>query len=328
VSGFINLSICAESGENEPPKRELSESKPLFRVNPRPERTTAEAEAVVNPGGIAVKRQDKLSVPNPEGVGDRGKVTGRSQKSRRRLMEHLSKVDLDKLAGEQGKRSRFVRLAFVTLTYPKHFPGWERAKRDLRTFKERVVYHYPLAWAVWVEEFQQRGAVHFHLIMCFDSQIDLYCFRSWLSRSWYEVVDSGDPQHLKAGTQAVPVFTKRGVGSLMGYLAGEMGKIKQVRPTDEHGELIETGRTWGFWYKDRMPFETLAVVVFETREAWETFKGSVAMYYHGKCAYLAHVHEYAWWGGALLYGSGRHLFMKLIDGIPGVSLRDPVEVLV
>jgi hypothetical protein len=240
-------------------------------------------------------------------------------------MEHLSKVDLDKIAGDQGKRSRYIKVAFVTLTYPSEFPAWQQAKKDLDNWRRRLTRAYNVSWGVWVEEFQARGAVHFHIILTFEDRIDLYRFRSWLSKSWYEVVDSGDPKHLKAGTQAVPVFTKRGVGSLMGYLAGEMGKIRQIRPVDPRtGELIDTGRTWGIWYKDRVPFETLAVIVFETREAWEAFKRAVAMYYTGKCAYLAHVNEYALWGGALLYGSGRHLYKKLIQGIPGVSLRDPM----
>jgi hypothetical protein len=328
TNGLVYPSISAENQtkvldpyENRPTK----DPKPIFKADPRPERRTGQAVAVVNPSGVAVKRQDKKSVPNPEGVGDRDIIIGRSQKSRRRLMDYLSRVDFQKLAGYQGKRTRYAKVLFVTLTYPKDFPGWRRAKRDLRTLKERLIYHYSLAWGVWVEEFQKRGAVHFHIILTFEKPVDLRCFRPWLSQAWYEVVGSEDPKHLKAGTQAVPVFSKRGVASLMGYLAGEMGKIKQTRPVDpETGELIETGRTWGFWYKDRVPFETLGVVVFETKEAWAMFKQRVASYF-SKSGYLSHVHEFVSWGGALLYGDGRHLFKKLIEDLPGVHIRRPVR---
>lgn len=333
VSGFINVSIS----RRDLPKTPLSvsddlserpEREPgyLFRVFPHPERRTAEAEAVINPGGVSVKKQDKVSLSNPTGEGDRGVITGRSKKSRKRLMELLSRVDLKPLAADRPK-ARWARALFVTLTYPADFPGWEGAKRDLDVFKKRLRRNYPLKWAVWVEEYQKRGAVHFHLVVAFDRPIDVYKFRPWLSQAWYEVVGSKDSKHLKAGTQAVPLHTKDGVGSLMGYISGEMGKVKQTRPVDgETGELIETGRTWGVWYKDSMPLETLAVVVFETLEAWEMFKMSVSRYYHGKSAWLAHVWEYRSWGGALLYGDGRFLFKKLIQGIPGVTIREPVGV--
>jgi hypothetical protein len=333
VSGFINVSISRRDLPKSPlsvsddrPERPEREPQYLFKVYPRPERRTAQAEAVINPGGVSVKKQDKVSLSNPEGVGDRGVIKGRSKKSRKRLMELLSRVDLKPLAADRPK-ARWARALFVTLTYPADFPSWERAKRDLDVFKKRLQRNYPLKWAVWVEEYQKRGAVHFHLVIAFDRHIDVYKFRPWLSQAWYEVVGSNDPRHLKAGTQAVPLHTKAGVGSLMGYISGEMGKVKQTRPVDgETGELIETGRTWGVWYRDSMPLETLAVVIFETLEAWEMFKSAVAMHYSGKSAWLAHVHEYRSWGGALLYGDGRFLFKKLIDGIPGVSLRQPVGV--
>jgi hypothetical protein len=326
-SGFINVSISRGNHEKAFSNRTEDPKDEQLRVSEAALLSGAGAGvAVINPSGVSVKRQSHTEAPNPEGVGDRGTIKGRSTKSRKRLMELLSRIELEPLVAERPK-ARYARALFVTLTYPKDFPGWERAKRDLDVFKKRLCYHYPFKWGVWVEEYQKRGAVHFHIIMVFDRSIDVYTFRNWLSNAWYEVVESGDPLHLKAGTQAVPLHAKKGVGSLMGYLAGEMGKVKQTRPVDpETGELIETGRTWAPWYKDKMPLQTLAVVVFETREAWYWFKRNVGRYYHSKDprSWLAHVHQYVSWGGALLYGDGRFLFKKLIQGIPGVSLRDPM----
>ena len=64
-----------------------------------------------------------------------------------------------------------------------------------------------------------------------------------------------------------------GLGSTMTSLAGTQRKVQQTSPPDPRtGELIETGRTWGFWYQSEIPFQTLAVVRIETPEAWEALK--------------------------------------------------------
>jgi hypothetical protein len=256
-------------------------------------------------------------------------------------MEYLSAVDMSALASER-KNARYCRSAFVTLTYPWDFPGrweneedlegwepgWKAAKGHLRAWKERLRRHedFSFSWAAWVEEFQARGAVHFHVILVFKDPVDLKKFRPWLSDAWYEIVDSGDPKHLKAGTQAVPVYVSQGVGSLMGYLAGEMGKIKQTRPVDPRtGELIPTGRTWGFWGKDAVPFETLATISFWTWEAWKEFKERVSLHFK-KSPYLSKVAGFRSWAGCLLYGEGGELLKILIQGIPGVEIRSPGRV--
>lgn len=318
--GFINASISARDPENDP-------SEAIYRTEPHPEGETPVAVGVIKPGGVSVGKQDKTAVRRPPSDATRGVVTGRSRKSRRRLMEYLAGVDMSNVAAER-KAARYIKSAFITLTYPEAFPGWRQAKDDLRALKERFRRHedYSFSWAVWVEEFQERGAVHFHFPIVFKNPVDLYALRPWLSESWYEVVGSEDPKHLQAGTQAVALHLEQGVGCLMGYLAGELGKIKQTRPVDpETGELIETGRTWGFWGKDAVPFETIASVAFWTWEAWETFKRRVSEYYK-KSFYLRRVSGFRSWAGALLYGEGGELLKILIEGIPGVEIRRPGRI--
>lgn len=304
AAGLVNASL---SGRKDP--------HPVFSVCPHPEARTAVAVAVVNPGGVAVKLQGKTSVNNPSGVGDRGVVRGRSRKSRRRLMDKLSRVDMAAYAAKR-KGARFSRSAFVTLTYPAAFCSWEGAKEDLAAFRKRLGRSsWACEWVCWVEEYQARGAVHFHLVIVWARPVNLKAFRGWLSRAWYEVVRSEDPKHLAAGTQAVAVHLSKGVGSLMGYLAGEMGKIRQTRPVDSRtGELIATGRTWGFWNEDRVPFVTVAVIVLKTWEAWKGFKARVGVVF-SKSAYLRHVPEYAEWRGGLLYGDGCDLVDRLCSGL-------------
>ena len=297
---------------------------PVFRLHPHPERRTAVAVAVVNPGGLAVKRQDKVGIHARRGGGERDVVRGRSRASRRRLMDKLTRVDMRKLASER-KNARAAKCLFDTLTFPAEFPTWEEAKRDLQAFRKRVERAWPMAWALWLDEYQTRGAPHFHLVIVFEDPVNVWEFRRWQSRAWYEVVGSDDPKHLRAGTQAVPLHLAKGVGSLMGYLSaavGELSKQRQARPVDiQTGELLETGRTWGFWNQDAVPFETLAVIVFKTLEAWAGFKGRVSEHFE-KSPYLRHVAEAREWAGALLYGDGWELLKILTEGLPGVELRE------
>ena len=103
----------------------------------------------------------------------------------------------------------------------------------------------------------------------------------------------------------------------MPYLAGELGKVRQTSPADPRtGELIEIGRTWGFWYESETPFQTLPVVRIETPEAWEALKRRVSEVF-AVSSWLAGVPEYVEWKGALLYGDG----CALLNGIQGIELR-------
>jgi hypothetical protein len=80
-----------------------------------------------------------------------------------------------------------------TVTYPDVFPSDGRViKRHADMLGKRLArkgIRY-----VWVMEFQERGAGHFHIFT--DKPVD----RQWLALAWYEIVGSGDPNHLKAGT--------------------------------------------------------------------------------------------------------------------------------
>lgn len=92
------------------------------------------------------------------GGGDRGDIRTFSRESRRRLLDHFAR--LDRSVARRGKP-----ILFVTLTYQENMTDHDKARRDLKVWWERVVERHEKAWCVWKKEMQERGAIHFHLIV-------------------------------------------------------------------------------------------------------------------------------------------------------------------
>lgn len=186
-----------------------------------------------------------------QGGGIRGKVRGFSGASRKRLLDFLNSVDEKALA----------QALFVTLTYPDQFSEEpERWKRDLDTFCKRLVRKFPLVSAVWRLETQERKsgenagkvAPHFHLLV-FGLKV---LPKELLSRWWYEIVGSGDPKHLVAGTQVMRVRSRRGI---LWYAS------KYIAKTEQAPEL-EAGRVWGIEGRGNLPVYVVRAVI-----DWEEF---------------------------------------------------------
>lgn len=166
----------------------------------------------------------KTATPPPPGC-IRGNVVTFSRKSRTRLLRKLNSIDREAVGVPH----------FVTLTYPGQ---WDRDpaswKRHLDAWAKRLGRKFPEAFAVWKLEPQKRGAPHFHLLVFGAEGLD----GGWVRASWYEVVDSGDPRHLRHGADVQLVRSWRGVNS---YASKYMGKL--VEDLDE--EWRRAGRWWG-----------------------------------------------------------------------------------
>ncbi len=176
------------------------------------------------------------------GGGPRGHITQFSRASRRRLQKVLASVDQNRIS---------VPL-FVTLTYPREFPGDpQTCNAHLRAFRERLTRRFGTAACLWRKEYQKRGAPHYHLLLFLDvppSQL-----RRWVSEAWYQIVGSGDERHLRAGTQVVRVKSWRGA---RGYAAKYLGKLEPSQPADlfpPSQEAVRTGRLWGVWHRPLLP---------------------------------------------------------------------------
>lgn len=226
-------------------------------------RHPAEQLAAASLAHWAVRRCTWTHRPEPTG---RPRITGWTPKSRSNMVRRLVSLDYGPLL-EAG------RPVMVTLTYPGDWltvaPDGAAVKAHLAAFRRRLTRHLggPVP-AVWKQEYQRRGAPHFHLLLpvpvgdriscpgrC--SPAGSCCFRATIALWWSEIVAHPDleerARHRAAGTavdlyeadkmtdpkRVAIYFTKHGL------LAG---KEYQNHPPAEWTETgASVGRFWGYW---------------------------------------------------------------------------------
>lgn len=175
------------------------------------------------------------------GGGARGRVSGFSRQSRRRLMMTIAGV----------KRNAELP-SFVTLTYPSEFPTVERAKRDLKIFLQRLNRKFPNAGYIWKLEPQERGAPHYHMMVWGVSNSELF---GWTVKNWFEIAGNGDKNHylfhMGVLKDSVPCVSKvRSFRGIWSYASKYLGKTFDVA---EWGQKW-TGRFWGVGKREFIPF--------------------------------------------------------------------------
>lgn len=169
---------------------------------------------------------------SPREESKRGQIKGYSSKARARARAFLAKIpDADMLSA-----------LMVTLTYPGNdcpdaipeAKDWERYKDHLRRFGQETKRKWN-ASAVWVLEFQKRGAPHYHLLVFGVGEAQMIEFREWVAKEWNRIV-GGDAKHLQAGTQCDLAKSPHGARA---YLVKYMTKGEQAL------EGLSVGRYWG-----------------------------------------------------------------------------------
>jgi hypothetical protein len=159
----------------------------------------------------------------------RGKIKEFSKGARRRALRLVASL------------RREIRPTFATLTYPDLFDTDPRRwKRDLEALFKRILHRWPAAVIIWKMEPKERKtgqnkgniAPHFHLLIY---NVPWTYLVHWMGRAWWEVVGSGNPDHLAAGTRVEAVRSVRGV---LNYTAKYICK-------SESANLPGWGRYWG-----------------------------------------------------------------------------------
>lgn len=156
-----------------------------------------------------------------------------SRQSRNNLLKMLLSIDYDAMGPP----------VFFTLTYPGEYSEDPKSwKRDFHSWVTRIAYKHPELCLIWRLEPQKRGAPHFSGFLWGWDELSTSEGREELSRTWYEVVGSGDKKHLRAGTQAILVSGPDRRRQIF-YLAKYQSKDK----TGNKEEFFPypVGRYWG-----------------------------------------------------------------------------------
>jgi hypothetical protein len=200
----------------------------------------------VDSGDRGEGKSSEPAVPAEEST-----ITGFSEDSRRRLRDLLHSLKRD--AGG----------LFLTLTYQDLDPVPDKAERDLDTFWKRLERAFPGVGGVWKMEPQDRGVVHFHLMIFGVDFIPV----QWLSRIWHDVTGEEGEAHRKSCVD-LEAFVNED-GKLQSYMAEYMEETYDVWPGAEPGGPWHTpGRWWGKRGVDNLPFaDWRTATVLEEAEA-------------------------------------------------------------
>jgi len=185
--------------------------------------------------------------PEPEKQPSR-QITEWSRQSRRNMIRTLATLDWQPFL-ESGIPE------MVTLTYPNDWRSCggdgTKVKAHLKAFRNRWERKFgspPVG--IWKLEFQARGAPHLHLYLARPTRTPEALFRSWISTTWYEVVGSNDPLHLKAGTGVDRQFVARAADlrRLCAYFSKHNSKWgTKSYQNDVPPDFQAVGRFWGIW---------------------------------------------------------------------------------
>jgi hypothetical protein len=166
-------------------------------------------------------------------IGTRKCVSVFSDRSRSRMSRYLRSCDAS---------YRFM----VTLTYSGDRGSFDRPKDHLARFIKRLRRLFECGtgqtsdvgkerWSIfWFVEFQARGAPHFHIFT------NRWIGKDWLARTWYDIVGTGDENHLKAGTRVEALKCDR-----YGVCSYAMKYCLKTSQKDLPSHLATIGRWWG-----------------------------------------------------------------------------------
>jgi hypothetical protein len=198
-----------------------------------------------------------------KGGGKRGTVDGFSVASRSRLLRLLNTLV-------------FKNCLFVTLTYRRNEQSKVTSTSHLNTLRYEQEKVFGLHTVVWRKEVQQRGAIHFHLLIFDPSDFMMTDYVPWVSQMWNEIAQQadGDEYHLLYGTKVDKVgrFSDTDRGALISYVCKYASKDM---PT------ANIGRVWGCWRKSICEAERveLDIPTEKFADAWLMMRNAGAREY-------------------------------------------------
>ena len=198
----------------------------------------------------------------------RGRIREFSQQSRRRLARTCAAIPWGAMP-----------FSFLTLTYPDIPVDGRRCVEDLKAFRKRWERKYGAAVCVWKREFQRRGSTHYHLAILTPSGVPLVELRRWVALNWFQVVQSGNPDHLRAGTAVEPMRQPP-----TAYFAshGQHGRDQKGYQNEVPEFVNNPGRFWGTWNCSPL-WDSVSLTgpeFVQARRILRAWARSRRMYYH------------------------------------------------
>ena len=205
-------------------------------------------------------------VPLPTYAGPkRGEVENFSARSRKRLLERIARLEFNPVDGQR----HFA--VFLTLTMLRFYHPMA-AKRFLQAFIKRMIRKYPDACGFWRLEYQERGAVHFHLIL-FNIP---YWPKREVQQAWGEVIGEDRPW-----TRIESIRNKRGVFYYVSKYAAKQddscGFNYVPYLTDEGSQ----GRVWGVIQADKLPLGKIITYVLDYGSWFHNLKKLAFLHWEG-----------------------------------------------
>jgi hypothetical protein len=229
----------------------------------------------------------------PPSGGRRGVVRGFSPSARLRLLKLMNCLVW------QGSKFRPKMLHLTQRDCPDH----ATAQRNLNAFWRCCKRKWGGVSCVWRLEFQDRGAIHFHLIV-FGCP---WCNMTWLQHTWNRIVGQapGEPS-----TRVEGIRTKRGLiaycakyickaapgadgsegAAALGAAAGDEG-VGLTGLVNGAYPAVGTGRHWGVKGRPSLPLAEPRSVRLQWGPWYDKFMGVVRDQWEG-----------AGWGGCSLFG--------------------------
>lgn len=215
-------------------------------------------------------RVPRAMFPHRYGRGDRRATTAFTQRSRKNLMEKFAIID----------KERAKNATFITLTYSENYQNHKASYGHLREMLRRLLDNRDGAFACWKKELQERGAIHYHIMVWnlpYINKEELAFEWSVITNQFY-VQDYGGHEGvtMPAMTRVEYCKDKR---KAWYYLSKYIGKVETTTlRNDDTGELKSvfnigtnlqkesTGRWWGWVNRQNIPLAP--VVATELELTW------------------------------------------------------------
>lgn len=207
----------------------------------------------------------RINAPRParRGGGQRGNVTTFSRASRLRLLDLFARME-----------TRGIRTTFLTLTF-HGIPTPDHAKTALKRFLMHVRYHYPETSGVWRQEFQERGAIHYHLL--------LFRLPYWDWKDLLEVWTRCTEEDTSG--IFVKLISNGHRRTVMSYVSKYVAKVPGTtllgNVTYQQNESI--GRQWGYINFEALPFAEIHEIGIDGADFIDYLYHWGNRWTHGKC---------------------------------------------